>query len=103
MPEEAPVMSTTFPLRSSFLSGFTNAHTNSFTGIERGMYTKIDDNRRRDVHQHAVKKKIEIHDQSSRGDGAAGGIRSVSSPALLGNKRVGSRCEIDPECLVQLG
>ena len=41
MPEEAPVMSTTFPLRSSFLSGFTNAHTNSFTGIERGMYTKM--------------------------------------------------------------
>ena len=68
---------------------------------ERDVYQ--DDNRRRDVHQHAVKKKIEIHDQSSRGDGAAGGIRSVSSPALLGNKRVDSRCEIDPECLVQLG
>ena len=40
MPEEAPVMSTTFPLRFSFLNGFTNAHTNSFTGTERGMYTK---------------------------------------------------------------
>jgi hypothetical protein len=41
MPDEAPVMSTTLPLRSSFLSGFTNAHMNSFTGIERGMYTKM--------------------------------------------------------------
>lgn len=41
MPEEAPVMSMTLPLKSSFLRGFTKAHMNSFTGIERGMYIKM--------------------------------------------------------------
>ena len=40
MPDEAPVMRTTFPVMSSFKKGLTNAHLSSLHTSEMGRYTR---------------------------------------------------------------